>query len=239
MRQRPFPGFRFAPYLALALLGFTIVLAVRTAPPGPRVARLATLIDFISREDARSHRLRDQLDDLQREWETLQRRMGRGEERLVGLERRIAAFGAVAGLVAADGTGLVIELRDSTLKTSPSGDLNDLVIHEQDLQAVVNALWSGGAEAVSINDERLTAISAVRCVGNTLLLHGSVYSPPYRIAAIGNPDLLTRGLDGDASVRRFRIFAEDFRLGFDISVQGRVSVPAYGGVLSADHARSS
>ena len=104
---------------------------------------------------------------------------------------------------------------------------------------MVNALWSGGAEAVAVNDERLTAMSAVRCVGNTLLLNGSVYSPPYRIAAIGNPDLLIAGINGDALVQRFRIFAEDFRLGFDISAQRRVSVPAYSGVLAVDHATPS
>lgn len=239
MRQRSFPGLRFVPHLALALLGFTIVLAVRSAPPGPRVARLSTLVDLIAREDARSHRLRDQLEALQRDWETLQVHMGAREERLTVIERQIEMLGRVVGLSAADGTGVLIEMRDSTLRTSPSGDLNDLVIHEQDLQAVVNALWSAGAEAISINGERLTSVSAVRCVGNTLLLHGSVYSPPYRISAIGDPPSLIAGLDADSLVRRFRIFVEDYRLGFDVRAQSRVSVPAYTGVVSTDLAKLS
>src|SRR5205807_9178206 len=78
-----------------------------------------------------------------------------------------------------------VVLDDSDLKHSPSGNVNDLVIHSQDVQAVVNALWRSGAEAVSINKERLVSTSAVLCVGNTLLLNGTVHSPPYDIVAIG------------------------------------------------------
>ena len=64
-------------------------------------------------------------------------------------------------------------------------DPNQLVVHQSDLQAVVNALWAGGAEAMTIAGQRVIATSAVRCVGNTLLLNGRVFSPPFEVAAIG------------------------------------------------------
>jgi uncharacterized protein YlxW (UPF0749 family) len=67
---------------------------------------------------------------------------------------------------------------DSSLRQLPTGNLNDLVIHSQDVQAVVNGLWKAGAEAVAINGQRLVSTSAVLCVGNTLLLNGTVHSPP-------------------------------------------------------------
>ena len=54
-----------------------------------------------------------------------------------------------------------------------------LVVHQQDLQAVMNALWAGGAEAMSLMDQRVISTSAFQCVGNVLSLHGRVYSPPY------------------------------------------------------------
>ena len=57
--------------------------------------------------------------------------------------------------------------------------VDDIVVHQQDVQAVVNALWSGGAEAMMVMDQRLISTSAVRCVGNTLILQGRVYSPPF------------------------------------------------------------
>ena len=60
----------------------------------------------------------------------------------------------------------------------PSPTPDDLVVHQQDIQGVVNALWAGGAEAMTLMGQRVIATTAVRCVGNTLLLHGAVYSPP-------------------------------------------------------------
>ena len=64
---------------------------------------------------------------------------------------------------------------------------DDLVVHQQDVQAVVNALWRGGADGVQVMDQRLIATSAVRCVGNTLILQGRVYSPPFTVTAVGDP----------------------------------------------------
>ena len=69
---------------------------------------------------------------------------------------------------------------------------------------MVNALWAGGAEAMVIMDIRVISTSAVRCVGNTLLLHGRVFSPPFEIKAIGDPGRLRAALDADAGVRAFR-----------------------------------
>ena len=70
----------------------------------------------------------------------------------------------------------------------PAGaDPDDYVIHQQDVQSVVNALWAGGAEAMMLQDQRVISTSAVRCVGNTLILQGRVYSPPYVITAHRQP----------------------------------------------------
>ena len=75
----------------------------------------------------------------------------------------------------------------------PEPQPNDLVIHQQDLQAVVNALWEGGAEGIQVMDQRLISTSAVRCVGNTLILQGRVYSPPYKVTAVGDQEALQQG----------------------------------------------
>ena len=75
----------------------------------------------------------------------------------------------------------------------PEPQPNDLVIHQQDLQAVVNALWQGGAKGIQVMDQRLISTSAVRCVGNTLILQGRVYSPPYKITAVGDPERAQEG----------------------------------------------
>jgi uncharacterized protein YlxW (UPF0749 family) len=170
------------------------------------------------------------LDDLQQDLAALEAGGSARQRELNALNAQRDALAPFAGLSAVTGRGLSVVLSDSTLRESPTGDPNDLVIHEQDLQAVVNALWAAGAEAVAINGERITARSAVRCVGNTLLLHGSVYAPPYRVAAVGPAAALEDGLDRSEDVERFRIAAEDFRLGFTVTREALLALPAFRGV---------
>ena len=104
---------------------------------------------------------------------------------------------ADAGFTALAGTGVTVELErrppDGASRLPEGASNDDLVVHQQDVQAVVNALWAGGAEAMSIMNVRVLTTSAVRCVGNTLLLHGRVYSPPFKIVAIGDPAALQPG----------------------------------------------
>ena len=94
------------------------------------------------------------------------------------------------------------------------------------MQAVVNALWAGGAEAMAIMNVRVLATSAVRCVGNTLLLHGRVYSPPFKIVAIGDPASLQRSLADSKGVREFRDLVDDYKLGYR-EFTSPVTVPAF------------
>jgi uncharacterized protein YlxW (UPF0749 family) len=89
-------------------------------------------------------------------------------------------------------------------------------VHERDIQTVVNGLWAAGAEAVAIDGERLTSTSAVRCAGNTLLLHGTVHSPPYVVTAVGDPGRLSADLEGQPGIDRLRADAEAFGLGLEI-----------------------
>jgi uncharacterized protein YlxW (UPF0749 family) len=140
-----------------------------------------------------------------------------------------------AGLAAVHGPGVTVRLNDAPRRpdgTRPTGSPDDLVVHQQDVQAVVNALWSGGGEAMSIMGVRVISTSAVRCVGNTLLLDGRVYSPPFVVTAIGDPLRLQRALDAAEGVRAFRAAATDFGLGYEVKVEGDVTVPAYEGSVT-------
>ncbi|MCW2643007.1 MAG: hypothetical protein JWP76_5313 [Dactylosporangium sp.] len=152
-----------------------------------------------------------------------------------------AQLGA-AGLVAVHGPGVTVRLNDAPRRpdgSRPTGSPDDLVIHQQDVQAVVNALWSGGSEAMSIMGVRVISTSAVRCVGNTLLLDGRVYSPPFVVTAIGDPLLLQRALDGSDGVRALHAAATDFGLGYEVKVEGDVTVPAYEGSVALRSAQRS
>lgn len=221
-----------APLLVVVGVGFLFVSAASLAPPErPRQPRKISLVDLIREEDARTRALRARLDSLAAELDALRRRSEGREGTIAALRSRIDRLSTAAGLTPVSGPGLIVELKDSSLDRSPTGDPNDLVIHEEDLQAVVNGLWAVGAEAIAINGERITAASAIRCVGNTLLLHGSVYSPPYRIAAIGSPARMRGGFGRDPLVERVRLLAQEFKLGFTVTEQALLQLPAFRGIV--------
>jgi uncharacterized protein YlxW (UPF0749 family) len=101
---------------------------------------------------------------------------------------------------------------------------------------VVNALWAAGADGVAIMGERLIATSAVRCVGNTLLLQGRTYSPPFVITAVGEPAALREELAASPEVDLLEQAVEDFGLTFQVRGQREIELPAYDGSLDLQYA---
>jgi uncharacterized protein YlxW (UPF0749 family) len=145
-----------------------------------------------------------------------------------------------AGLVPLTGRGVEITLDDAPRR--PDGGLpvgarpDDVVIHQSDVQAVVNAVWAAGADGVAIMDQRLIATSAVRCVGNVLLLQGRTYSPPFVVTAIGDPAAVRAQLAASPQVAVFEQAVEAYGLGFAVRDRADVVLPAYGGSLDLTHA---
>ncbi|GAA4731196.1 DUF881 domain-containing protein [Modestobacter marinus] len=145
-----------------------------------------------------------------------------------------------AGLAELTGPGLSIELDDAPRQssgTTPTEENPDnLVIHQSDVQGVVNALWAAGADGVAIMGQRLVATSAVICVGPTLLLHGRTYSPPYVITAVGEGDAMREELAASPGVQVFQEAADAYGLTFDVEDQDQLTLPAYDGALDMQYA---
>ena len=144
-----------------------------------------------------------------------------------------------AGLVPVTGPAVTVSLDDAPRRKGRpvSGDPDDLVVHQQDLESVVNALWAGGAEAMTLMGQRIVSTSAVRCVGNTVVLHGRVYSPPFVVTAIGDPAALRQALDLAPGVQVFRDYVERFGLDYTVHSPGEVELPAYSGPLELPNVR--
>jgi uncharacterized protein YlxW (UPF0749 family) len=197
----------------------------------------ATLADTVQQAEDRVHRLDRTVRVLQAEVDRLARTAGAGDAAVARARAQIRALMAPAGLTAVAGPGLEVVLDDAP--GQPAGqdvDPNQLVVHQSDLQAVVNALWAGGAEAMSIAGQRVIPTSAVRCVGNTLLLNGEVFSPPFRVAAIGPSATMQKKLSSSPGVKLFREAAGYYGLGYTVSTQSRVDVPAYRGPVTLSYA---
>jgi uncharacterized protein YlxW (UPF0749 family) len=153
-----------------------------------------------------------------------------------------AAVANDAGLEPVTGPAVTVTLNDApSLPGKEAGAVppDYLVVHQQDVQAVVNALWAGGAEAMTLQGQRVISTSAVRCVGNTLLLHGIVYSPPYAVQAIGDPRKLQLSLNDAPDVIIYKQYVAAYQLGYKLDVQGEVTMPAYSGALTLAYAHAA
>ncbi|MBB2987287.1 DUF881 domain-containing protein [Terracoccus luteus] len=188
--------------------------------------------------DARVEQRAQQLDALRREVDALTKADAPTDTRLAGLTSTAERLASTAGTTAVSGTGIEVTLDDSnrSLDSLPGFTGDDVVVHQQDVQGVVNALWRGGAEAMMIQDQRVVSTSAVRCVGNTLILQGRVYAPPYTIRAIGDVGAMQRSLDTDPTVALYQQYVEAVGLGYDVQTPGTVDLPAYSGSVDLQHA---
>lgn len=236
------PGWTIGvPLIALAaglLFTTSATTADGTALRDDRRPQLAQLIgDKRTRLDAREKRAAD----LRAQVDQDAAKLAEVDQPVKSARLRADAMRAPAGFTALRGSGVSVVLNDSSRRPADLGpnapDNDDLVVHQGDVQAVVNALWAGGAEAMSIMDVRVISTSAVRCVGNTLLLHGQVFSPPFKITAIGEPTALHRALDSAEGVRQFRDAVADFGLGYQETVERNVTVRAYDGSSDLRSAR--
>lgn len=148
-----------------------------------------------------------------------------------------SALAPSVGLEAVSGKALRVTLDDAPLSENPDGvDANMLVVHQQDIQMVVNTLWSGGAEAMTIQGQRVISTTAVKCVGNTVVLHGVAYAPPYVIEAIGDLNAMQKALDTSEAVRIYKEYVSAYQLGWSVERAGQATMPAYTGAVAVSHA---
>jgi uncharacterized protein YlxW (UPF0749 family) len=150
---------------------------------------------------------------------------------LKAITARADAIAVDAGLEALRGPGLVVTLddahRDAEGRFPGDASADDLVVHQQDIEAVLNALWSAGAEGIQMQDQRIIATSAPLCVGNTLLLNGRTYSPPYVITAIGDVPAMQAALAASPMVALYNRYVLRFGLGYTEDPKARVEVIAH------------
>lgn len=162
---------------------------------------------------------------------------------LAAIGTRSAALAEEAGLDPVRGPGLVVTLTDAQRDADGlfprDAAPDDLVVHQQDIDAVLNALWSSGAEAIQMQDQRIVATSAPRCVGNTLLLNGRTYSPPYTVTAIGDTAAMRTALGEAPLVRLYKQYVIRFGLGYTEQPLAEATVVGSSGPMRMRYAQPS
>jgi uncharacterized protein YlxW (UPF0749 family) len=227
---------RLGALAVFAVAGGLFATSATTADGRQLRSEAGNLPGLVLREEARVAERTDDVSALRQEIDVLA--AAQDDPRANALAGRAEALVPAAGTDAVRGPGVSVVLDDAPRgqATSASVDADLLLVHQQDLQAVVNALWAGGAESIALMDQPIISTSAVRCVGNTLRLQGRLYAPPYEVTAIGDPDALVAALDASPEVAAYREY-QALGLGWELRRGDDLRVPAWDGPLELRHAR--
>ena len=156
---------------------------------------------------------------------------------LENLENQIKEANKIAGITEVTGNGVTIVLNDNQKISSNSflGDPNILVVHDKDVMRVINELKNAGAEAISINDQRIVPTTAIECDGNVITVNGVKISTPFTIKAIGSQERLI-------ALNRVGGYLEYMRndrlLEATIKKTENLTIPKYTGVIKFNYAES-
>ena len=204
-----------------------------------RPGRYTDLASLVSNEAARYDALKQRVADLNAEVQTLTESVN--DTTVKRYQRRIERLKDPAGLVPRTGPGVTVTLSDAPEEVISATDLdrNLLVVHQQDIQAVVNAMWKGGASAVTINGQRIVSTTGIKCEGNAVQLQGVPYSQPYVISAVGDQTALLDAIDNDSYLQIYREQAADpsIQVGWTLALEDTLTAPAYDGLLDLNYAR--
>jgi len=228
--------------VAAAVAGLMFATSALTAQGTDlRSSGRTELVDVVRAQDRAVNQRAERVKALQDQVDSLTAQAAPGSAAVARLRAEAAKLAPTVGTQAVTGPALVVSLDDAKRSAAslPEGyTADDIVVHQQDVQSVVNALWAGGAEAMMLQDQRVISTSAVRCVGNTLILQGRVYSPPYVIQAIGDTSAMRAALRTSPQVTIYRQYADLLGLRYDVTSKAEASFPAYAGSLGMLHART-
>ncbi|MBB3677337.1 DUF881 domain-containing protein [Modestobacter versicolor] len=238
--QRPSLWSVLVPVVAL-VAGLLFATSSRTAlGTDLRAGESSQLSGLIEQRDDAVARQQDELALLQQQVQELTDQAASRNGAVAEASAEGAVGLASAGLTPVSGPGLTVRLDDAPqgdgadLPSGATGD--DLVIHQSDVQGVVNAMWAAGADGVAIMGQRLISTSAVICVGNTLLLQGRKYSPPFVVTAVGDADEMRRQLAASAEVQLLKQYVQLYGLTYEVADEREVDLPAYEGTLEMQYA---
>lgn len=238
-RLRSIPSWQVAFGAALLTLGFLIATQLRSEAPTTSYSsnERAPLIQTARGLQTQQNSLKAQILDLRTKIQDAEKGSQGNEASVRDLNAQLERARIAAGLVALTGPGIVLQLQDSTNPVPPGGNQADYLVSALDLRTVVDQLWLAGAEAISINGERVVTTTAILDIGGSILVNSAYLSAPYQVSAIGPPDLF-RVFNSSAGVQDLlRARTQEIGIRFGVAELPDVSVPAYAGTVGLRYTR--
>lgn len=222
--------------LVLAALVVTVG-AAQTRAAAPVVAKeRQELIDRVDTETASADKLEGTVDKLRDDVSARQRAALRSS----GGSTEADLVSVLSGATAVHGPGAKLVVNDAKEASSggdgtnpreTSGFSDTGRVRDRDMQRVVNGLWASGAEAISINGQRLTSLSAIRAAGDAILVDNRPLVPPYTVLAVGDGTRLSSGFQNSADGLYLHALEQNFGIRATISAEGDVRLPAAPSVI--------
>lgn len=237
--RRTRTGWRLGtPTVVLVCGALFVVSAANSEGTDLRPGRYTDLASLVQTESDQYAELEDRVRELNDEVDALAAAVE--DDQVKRLQRSIDEMEDPAGLTPRTGPGVTVTLSDAPEEVinSTSRDLNLLVVHQQDIQAVVNAMWKGGATAVTIQGQRIVTTTGIKCEGNSVQLQGVPYPQPYVIEAVGDQASILEAITADDYLEIYRAQAAipDISVGWGLEIADQVEAPGYTGLLDLSYA---
>lgn len=227
----------FALALVSLLIGLLLAVQIRSTGnfsstvPDLRTSEMRVLLmDAISQNQA----LQEDIDELREHLQQYEKALTKGEGALGLLTADLEKARILAGVVAVEGPGLVITMIDSLRVAAQGEDPAVFIVHDEDILKITNVLFAAGAEAISVNDQRLLAISEIHCAGPSISINNTRIAAPFVITAIGNPEVMESSLRMRGGIMETLNY-----FGIDVSIKRvpMISVPGYSRTIRFELAR--
>ena len=222
-----------------AILVFAICIQVKTINNTNSFYSTSSTVNNLRDEVLR---YKERYDNKYRELEEAETKLEKEREdttgnndELLNLEEQIKEGNKLLGLTEVTGEGVIVTLKDSNATpTSSIMDANDLVVHDMDVLSVINELKNAGAEAISINDQRLVTTSGIVCDGNVIQINGQKVGAPFEIKAIG----LSEQLAALSRPGGYLSVLQEYGIGAELVKSKNITIPKYAGSINFKYAQN-
>jgi uncharacterized protein YlxW (UPF0749 family) len=177
----------------------------------------------------------EELEKAEKELEEERKNSTENNSELEQKEEEIKQGNKMIGLTEVTGPGVIITLSDSKTDASTALNVSDLLVHDADVLSVINELKNAGAEAISINDQRLVPTSSIVCGGNIIEINGEKVGAPFEIKAIGLPEQL-------AALSRpggYLSYLKRDTIEVELKKSNNITIPKYTGIITYKYAENS
>lgn len=200
----------------------------------PEKLRVDELQNQLTSEKEKNADLLTQLLESQKSLETYRSEATNNGQVNAEMKEELDKANILSGLTEVKGTGVTVTLTDSSKSASEmNNNYEQYIIHDGDLRMILTELFGAGAEAVSVNEQRIVGTTAVRCVGNTIMVNDIKIAPPFEIRAIGDPNTLEAALMIKGGVSDY---LKSWNIGLSVKKQDSVDIPRYTGVANFKYA---